>query len=213
MGVPQAALGIDHRTIRVQPLVRQVGKDLRRSVRPTGVVERLAHDLPRRRIAEIGNAAIGRETDRVGDRDIVVEPHQFAVEIAVDRPGIRLRRFAHGADPEATIGVGAAIVGPGHRVIGLQRHHVPTRAAVDFKAEQRGFRGDQQGVAVDPARRRDMFIEPPFVRALGVTGHKPLAENIEPEELAPLRMPERTLAQRAAPIVEDLRHAQPRAAS
>ena len=159
-------------------------------------VERDPQDPLRRRVGEVGVPAIRGKADRVGNRDRGEELAHLAAEMAVDGAGAGLRPNPHRPDPEAALRVRPAVVRPGDGIVGLEIDKPLGGLARDVIAPERAGRGEDQCVPVHPARGRDVLVELP-VPARPV---QPLAEDVEPEELAAPGVPERPLSQRTDEI-------------
>src|SRR3546814_3589555 len=74
-GIPQQTVGIRHRAVRTALARGNGGEDLSLTLRQPG--RRVSGDAPddaERRIGEPGSATIGREGDRVDDRDATEQP-------------------------------------------------------------------------------------------------------------------------------------------
>ena len=206
-GQPQKASGIDDRPVGFGRAIGQVKKDLRRSDRPTVAIQRHAHHLAAGRVREMRGPAIRRETDRIGDADAGEQPAQLAPEPAVDRAGPRLRCLAHGADPEPALRVCPPVIRPCVGLVRFKRADLGPRPAVQIKPEQCGFRCDEQIVVIHPSGSRNQFTELPVPRPVIRPGQQALAKDVKPEQLLAARMPQRTLAQLAAAVIEDRCHA------
>ena len=104
--------------------------------------------------------------------------------------------YAHGTNPEPALRIGAAIVVAGSRVIRLHGAVPVLRASAQIEEGQRGFRGNDQLLRIDPFRRADIFIELPTPRLIVFARVKAVRVYVEPEELLPPRMPERPFSKR-----------------
>src|SRR5690606_31514575 len=71
-------------------------------------------------IGEIGDLAIRRKADRIGDRDAGKQLFLLAFAIPPDRPSIGFGFFTHRADPERSRWMHARIIGAGDFILGFK---------------------------------------------------------------------------------------------